>query len=1072
MYNARLFYWDPDLLVDGGINCPDCHHKLERHGYTRPRRVVDLHDCFYLVGSRYKCTKCTNAKSGKKTVSFNSWDAEIMQSFPPALQDEFPAYLSHRGAMSKSVFELMRTCFQYGLGSKQFSNSLQVLHRLHYDKMHAQYLDGVLAWIKSNPDSPDQIFSEFSSFDDPKGYGGFVPSSAWLRTMYDLYIELHRAAMDQQAAQKDLELGAMDHSFKTTKQIMKVNGEAVFAATLTVTNQHGEVRVMAFVATTSHEEFKSALLKAKENLKLYGLAQPKVIFTDNPAADRPFLEQIFPSLTEDVIPVEKYLGMKQFLKLSDVNIRTSSSAENIGDDIAKIFSDLNTNDETAKLVVGFDAEWNVDLTARGAPHPTAIIQVAYNKSVYIFQIGHFKGQLPAPLLAFLATGQIIKAGRNVKQDLARLAKEAGVEAFSGGVDLARLAKDLGVISDARMGLPDLCARVLGEKLEKPNHIQISQEWDNVDLSAEQVEYAALDALASLAIYTRLVKTQPAGKISETTLPGTPVSVHNTDGHPIARGIISKNTSPLAGSSPVTKTRIRITISEVLVPAALVSLHNKQPLMSFGPAPFDIVCTRSNIWTRVDDSPDGMTGNPSIHIGGALSDPIIDPELLQFLTENAEDTIDTATNWMNEVDGQTPSETELGVLNGDVDQTALKAALDLNDPEFSTWSAEIRSRVIMDVWHAMARVRVSKEHGFRLSFGIALRDAILIPVPEDKERIDKYLRTKNSSWDKELQFNARWLWKRCRRVVPPPKQLYDAVSRVYQLYGPQKDAKTKLPLFNAQAWHDAKNVLKAIHLGLLSDPPGVPLYFQMGIDKRHGNLPILRCGRGTNNPEGAVHHSLRDRMPKSGVGIRHAASRVTDYVFIHNLVVGTLNRSGKMYKGHYNVEVLNRLQLLLEKARHCVPNAPILMGWVNGDLYIQGNEAVGILPLPESSRNIGEILSYHEPTDSKFKHAYLAKQQGTKYAVITVHSVEEKLCFSELMKTLPAFNRPNNQPPDWKQGSRAWNRKADGETIFYKLPEHLRSYHSKWLRAANAKSSISLSLPQVKALERLNRSDER
>jgi hypothetical protein len=37
---------------------------------------------------------------------------------------------------------------------------------------------------------------------------------------------------------------------------------------------------------------------------------------------------------------------------------------------------------------------------------------------------------------------------------------------------------------------------------------------------------------------------------------------------------------------------------------------------------------------------------------------------------------------------------------------------------------------------------------------------------------------------------------------------------------------------------------------------------------------------------------------------------------------------------------------------------------------------------------------------------------------------------------------------------------------------LRSYHNKWLRAANAKASLSQILPQVKALERLLRSDER
>jgi hypothetical protein len=257
-----------------------------------------------------------------------------------------------------------------------------------------------------------------------------------------------------------------------------------------------------------------------------------------------------------------------------------------------------------------------------------------------------------------------------------------------------------------------------------------------------------------------------------------------------------------------------------------------------------------------------------------------------------------------------------------------------------------------------------------------------------------------------------------------------VNKVFQLYCPQKDSKTNLPLFNAQAWNDTKNVLKAIKLGLLSDPPGFQLYFQMYIEQKT-NLPILRCGRGTNNPEGAIHKNLKDRMPKSGTSIRHAAARIKDYVFIHNLVVGTVNRSGKMYQGHYNVEVLNRLQISLESARHLVPNAPILRGWINGDLYIQGGETVGILALPEKTRNMAGILAHNPSTDSEFKHAYLAAQQGTKYAVMAVHSVEEKMHFTKMMQTFPGFCLPN-LALNFKDGARTWNSEANGQTIFYKV----------------------------------------
>jgi hypothetical protein len=130
--------------------------------------------------------------------------------------------------------------------------------------------------------------------------------------------------------------------------------------------------------------------------------------------------------------------------------------------------------------------------------------------------------------------------------------------------------------------------------------------------------------------------------------------------------------------------------------------------------------------------------------------------------------------------------------------------------------------------------------------------------------------------------------------------------------------------NAQAWHDAKNVLKAIQLGLFSDPPGVQLDSQMYIEtKTKKNLPIYHCAHGTNNAEGSIHKNLRDRMPKSGTSIRHAAARIWDDVFFRNLIFGALNRSGKMCRGHYNVKVFNHLQLSSESARNLVPNAPIL-----------------------------------------------------------------------------------------------------------------------------------------------------
>ena len=142
---------------------------------------------------------------------------------PPALACEFPAQLSHRNAISKSVFALMRACFSYGVGSQQFSHILRILHHCHYDELYVQYLEGILT-------QPGQAeYGCFSKFADPTGYGGFVPSSSWLCSMYDGYMEAHAEEINQRCAMEPGRILALDHSFKV---ILFSSSSLIFLTTL------------------------------------------------------------------------------------------------------------------------------------------------------------------------------------------------------------------------------------------------------------------------------------------------------------------------------------------------------------------------------------------------------------------------------------------------------------------------------------------------------------------------------------------------------------------------------------------------------------------------------------------------------------------------------------------------------------------------------------------------------------------------------------------------------------------------------------------------------------------------
>ena len=214
LHNPRFFLWDPEPLCKG-IPCPNCRTILQRHGHiSHPRRIVDVDSTFWIIGYRYRCRVCVHPKSKKNTVTFRSWDSRILAVLPRALADEFPAHLSHRSGLSKTLFAWMRTCFQCGIGAKQFSDALRVQHLLKYDELYLQYLHELA--FRSLNGWLGQKYETFPAFNDisPRGPHGFVPGAQWLKDMYDRFIEEHRHYFNQHTAMLSAEICALDHSHK------------------------------------------------------------------------------------------------------------------------------------------------------------------------------------------------------------------------------------------------------------------------------------------------------------------------------------------------------------------------------------------------------------------------------------------------------------------------------------------------------------------------------------------------------------------------------------------------------------------------------------------------------------------------------------------------------------------------------------------------------------------------------------------------------------------------------------------------------------------------------------------
>ena len=191
-----------------------------------------------------------------------------------------------------------------------------------------------------------------------------------------------------------------------------------------------------------------------------------------------------------------------------------------------------------------------------------------------------EGTLPQQLKVLLSHPQILKVGRLVDADLGYLQSTCkGCSQFVGGLDLAKYAKDRRVVNNARCSLADLCARILGKRLNKNVSERLSNAWEDDILTFEQLQYAAKDASASLTIYHKLrmldiPEPLPAGSLTSPT----PVLLYSADNTTvIAQGQIAVNHfgRPSYDSVNITPTRVVIDVLEVLVPGAIVTAHRKQ-----------------------------------------------------------------------------------------------------------------------------------------------------------------------------------------------------------------------------------------------------------------------------------------------------------------------------------------------------------------------------------------------------------------------------------------------------------------------------------------------------------------
>ena len=145
-------------------------------------------------------------------------------------------------------------------------------------------------------------------------------------------------------------------------------------------------------------------------------------------------------------------------------------------------------------VLGFDTETRPAFKV-GESYPPALVQLAANDAVYIFQLRHIKSY--EPLAAILADAKVLKAGIAVRDDIIKL-KSVFSRGDAGFVELADQAAAAGI---QNAGLRGLAALIFGYRISKATKLSA---WHATTLTQAQIVYAATDAWICREIYFALL----------------------------------------------------------------------------------------------------------------------------------------------------------------------------------------------------------------------------------------------------------------------------------------------------------------------------------------------------------------------------------------------------------------------------------------------------------------------------------------------------------------------------------------------------------------------------------------
>ena len=163
---------------------------------------------------------------------------------------------------------------------------------------------------------------------------------------------------------------------------------------------------------------------------------------------------------------------------------------------------LGFDSQQSAPILGFDSESKPSAMYSAVRNPTALIQLASENACVIWRtVGSNRRKLPDFVKSVLEDPKVIKVGQGISGDIRCLQEDFDVPSLRprGLIDLYSIGTRLKCQPRSLQGMVGIFLR---QRLLKD--MQVS-DWEAETLRAEQLQYAAIDAWASRAVYLEMLR---------------------------------------------------------------------------------------------------------------------------------------------------------------------------------------------------------------------------------------------------------------------------------------------------------------------------------------------------------------------------------------------------------------------------------------------------------------------------------------------------------------------------------------------------------------------------------------